>query len=154
LEETIEYGAAVHLYSQHSLTVVYLGEALLLAGRDREALERATEALELARSRNERGYQAYALRLLGDIRARAEPPDGRAEASYREALRLADDLGMRPLAAHCHLGLGTLHRRTGQREHAREHLATATTLYRELGLTLWLGQAEASLGEVSGTLPG
>ena len=36
-----------------------------------------------------------------------------AEGHYREALALATELGMRPLVAHCHLGLGKLYRRTG-----------------------------------------
>jgi hypothetical protein len=52
---------------------------------------------------------------------------------------------MRPLAAHCHLGLGKLYRRTGQREQAQEHLATATAMYREMGMTYWLEQAEVEL---------
>ena len=52
---------------------------------------------------------------------------------------------MRPLAAHCHLGLGELYRRTGQREQAREHLTTAATMYREMGMGSWLAQAETQL---------
>jgi hypothetical protein len=47
------------------------------------------------------------------------------------------------LVAHCHLGLGKLDRRTGKREQAREHLTTATTVYREMGMTYWLEKAEA-----------
>ena len=50
------------------------------------------------------------------------------------------DLG---IVAHCHLGLGKLYLRTGKREQAQEHLATATTMYREMGMTYWLKQAEA-----------
>ena len=55
---------------------------------------------------------------------------------------LAGELGMRPLVAHCHLGLGKLYRRTGERERAREHLSTATTMYREMDMRFWLDQAE------------
>jgi hypothetical protein len=62
-------------------------------------------------------------------------------------MTLAAERSMRPLVAHCHLGLGKLYRRTDKREQAREHLATATTMYREMGMTYWLEQAEA---EVSG----
>jgi hypothetical protein len=58
---------------------------------------------------------------------------------------LAADLGMRPLVAHCHFGLGTLYRQSGQREQAQEHLTTATTLYREMDMRFWLAQAEAEL---------
>lgn len=52
---------------------------------------------------------------------------------------------MRPLVAHCHLGLGKLYRRTGQRDRAQEHLTTSTTMYREMGMTYWLEKAEAEL---------
>jgi hypothetical protein len=50
---------------------------------------------------------------------------------------------MRPLVAHCHLGLGKLYRRTSQRQQAQEHLTTATTMYREMDMQFWLAQAEA-----------
>jgi hypothetical protein len=59
---------------------------------------------------------------------------------------LADTLGMRPLLAHCHRGLGKVYRRTGKPEPAQEHLATATTMYRGMGMTFWLEQAEAEMG--------
>ncbi len=52
---------------------------------------------------------------------------------------------MRPLVAHCHLGLGKLYRRTDKREQAQEHLTTATTMYREMGMTYWLEKAEAEM---------
>jgi tetratricopeptide (TPR) repeat protein len=68
-----------------------------------------------------------------------------AEAYYHDALALADELGMRPLIAHCHLGLGKLYRRTGKREQAQEHLTTATTMYREMGMAYWLEKAEVEL---------
>ena len=55
---------------------------------------------------------------------------------------------MRPLVAHCHLGLGKLYRRTGQRDEAREHLTTATTMDREMGMTYWLEQAEAEMRQL------
>ena len=56
---------------------------------------------------------------------------------------------MRPLVAHCHLGLGKLYRRTDKRKRAREHLTTATTLYREMGMAYWLEQAEAEMRELA-----
>jgi hypothetical protein len=95
-----------------------------------------------SREGHERGTETYGLQLLGEIASRREPPDiGEAEARYLEGLALAVELGMRPLVAHCHLGLGNLFRRTGQREQAQEHLATATTMYREMGMTYWLDNA-------------
>jgi hypothetical protein len=88
----------------------------------------------------------YALRLLGEVAARSEPCNVQeAERRYRDAITLAHDLGMRPLVAHCHLGLGKLYRRTGQREQAQEHLTTATTMYREMDMRFWVEQAEAEL---------
>ena len=88
----------------------------MLAGRLEEAHALAERALALARTHQERGHQAYALRLLGDIAARREPPESAsAEAHYRQALTLAEELGMRPLQAHCHRGLGTLYAKIGRR---------------------------------------
>jgi hypothetical protein len=52
---------------------------------------------------------------------------------------------MRPLAAHCHFGLGKVYRQMGKREQAQEHLTAATTMYREMGMTFWLEKAEAAL---------
>src|SRR5262245_16802864 len=92
---------------KHLISV--LGEALLLAGRLEEAQACAEQAQALAREHQERGNQAYVLRLLGEIAARRDSPEtAPAEASYRQARALADELGMRPLQAHCHRGLGTL----------------------------------------------
>jgi hypothetical protein len=59
------------------------------------------------------------------------------------SVALARELGMRPVAAHGHLGLGKLYRRTGTREQAQEYLTTATTMYREMDMRFWLEQAES-----------
>jgi class 3 adenylate cyclase/tetratricopeptide (TPR) repeat protein len=126
-----------------------LGEAHLHAGRLEEASPLAARALEQARTRQERGHEAYALRLLGDIAAHHDPPEVEAaEASYRQALALAEELGMRPLVAHCHLSLGSLYARTGQRQQARPELSAAIELYRAMEMTFWLPQTEAALAQV------
>ena len=70
------------------------------------------------------------------------------EAHYRQALALAEPRGMRPLVAHCHLGLGKLYRRTGKLQQAQEHLITATTMYREMDMRFWREQADAALAEL------
>ena len=120
----------------------------MLAGRLEEAQALAERALALARAHQERGHQAYALRLLGDIAARREPPESeQAGEYYRQALALAEELGMRPLLAHCHLGLGTLYGRMGRVEHARAELTAAIELYRAMDMTFWLPQAEAALAQ-------
>jgi hypothetical protein len=82
---------------------------------------------------------------------RREPPDiAQATAHYRQALALAEALGMRPLQAHCHLGLGTLYSGTGQRQQAHAELSAAIDLYRAMDMTFWLPQAEAALAQAVG----
>jgi class 3 adenylate cyclase/tetratricopeptide (TPR) repeat protein len=117
----------------------------LSAGRVDEAASQAREALALTRRLGARASEAHALCLAGDVASAAGADD--AEASYREALALARELGMRPLVAHCHLGLGKLHRRRGDAPQTQEHLTTAATMYREMGMGFWLEQAEAGMRE-------
>jgi tetratricopeptide (TPR) repeat protein len=96
-----------------------------------------------------RGNEARALWLLGEIAMRRDPPDvAQAEAHYQQALTLAEGLGMRPLVAHCHRGLGTLYAATGQREQARTELSMAIEMYRAMDMTFWLPQTEAALAQV------
>ena len=136
------------------LLPVWMGEGYVLAGRLEEAMQLGQQALEVTRTQKQQGYQAYALRLLGDIAAQRTPPQVEAaERHYRQALALAEAIGMRPLQAHCHLGLGTLYAKTGQREQARAELATAIELYRAMEMTFWLPQAEAALAQVEGRSP-
>jgi tetratricopeptide (TPR) repeat protein len=128
---------------------LFLGQAQMLAGRLEEAQVLAERALTHAHAHQERGNQAYALCLLGDIATRRDPPEvEQGDASYRQALALAEELGMRPLQAHCHRGLGTLYAATGQREQARAELATATAMYQLMEMTFWLPQTEAVLAQV------
>jgi tetratricopeptide (TPR) repeat protein len=132
-----------------SLRTIWLSEAYLLAEREADARAAAQRALGLARQHKERGYEAYTLRLLGEIAAREDPLDiGKAENHYRQALALAEELGMRPLIAHCRVGLGKLYRRIGSRQQAEEHLTTATTMMREMEMGLWLEKAEAELRQL------
>src|SRR5262249_46822221 len=124
----------------------WLGEAYLAAG-DLERTTRHSQAnFETARARSERGTEAWAWWLQGEIAAETGLPGmPKTEAAYRQALTRATELGMRPLVAHCHLGLGTLYRRTGDHAKAEEHLTIATTMYREMGMAFWLEKA-APLG--------
>jgi class 3 adenylate cyclase/tetratricopeptide (TPR) repeat protein len=130
---------------------VWLSEAYLRLGRLDEGLAVALRGLEVYRERAQRGEQAWALRLLGEIYAHRQPPEARlAEAAYREALALAEELGMRPLQAHCHRGLGTLYGKVGRQDQARDELSTAIDLYGAMAMTFWLPQAEAALAQVEG----
>ena len=151
LEQAEQSGAAMGTMGGQSLRVGYVSEAYLLAGRMQEAVQLAGRALDLARAHKERGHEAWALRLLGEIAAHQAPPEIEpAEHHYQQALALAEELGMRPLQAHCHRGLGTLYAKTGQREQARAELTTAIELYRAMDMTFWLPQAEAALAQVEG----
>ena len=148
LEEALADPAATGI-ANHPLFLAYLGEAHLLAGRPDDATAVARRALDLAHRQKERGNEAWVLRLLGEIAAQADPPDPQsAEAHYGRALARADELGMRPLAAHCHLGLGKLYRLTGDRTQAEEYLTPAVTMYREMGMGFWLEQTEAELQQL------
>jgi tetratricopeptide (TPR) repeat protein len=116
--------------------ITYLGEAYLLGGRPVDAARQAARALALARDRGERGNQAWALRLAGEIAVGENLHDvAKAEDHFRQALELADPLGMRPLQAHCLAGFGVL---TGD----RGELAAAADLYRALDMPFWLARLE------------
>ncbi|MFQ5945749.1 MAG: AAA family ATPase [Anaerolineae bacterium] len=125
---------------------IRLTEAYLLAGRLAEAMQWTQQILRLGQLHGHRLYEGDALRILGEIHLHRAPPEfGGAEASYRQALAMADELGMRPLLARCHLGLGKLYRRTGDRPKAQEHLTMTATMLRQMDMRFWLEQAEAEL---------
>jgi tetratricopeptide (TPR) repeat protein len=151
LEQAEQRGTAMGTMGGQSLRVGYLSEAYLLAGRMEEAVQLAGRALALARDHKERGYQAWALRLLGEVAAHQNPTEVEpAEHYYHQALALAEELGMRPLEAHCHLGLGTLYAKNGRQESARAELSAAIALYRAMDMTFWPPQAEAALAQAGG----
>jgi tetratricopeptide (TPR) repeat protein len=127
------------IHIRPALILLCAGMTHLSAGRIDEAASHAREALALTRRLGARGSEADALCLAGDVASTGGAED--AQGYYREALALAGELGMRPLVAHCHLGLGKLYRRTGKDAQAREHLTTATTMYREMDMRFWLEQA-------------
>jgi class 3 adenylate cyclase/tetratricopeptide (TPR) repeat protein len=151
VEQGVEQEVGSDRSRRLALMVTGLSEAYLLAGRLEDAHQRAAQALDLARQYKQRGTQAWALWLLGESTAHQASPEGEPAAGrYRQALTLAEELGMRPLQAHCHRGLGTLYAATGQREQARAALSTAIDLYRAIDMTFWLPQTEAALAQVEG----
>jgi class 3 adenylate cyclase/tetratricopeptide (TPR) repeat protein len=138
LQEALAAYESAGIGVDHSLGVHQLGEAYLLAGQVESARSCADRAVTLARRRGERGYEAWALRLLGEVGAHSARPDVAAAAPhFTAAMNLASELEMRPLVAHCHAGLGTLYRRTGDLEQAEEHLTMARAMYGEMGMTYW-----------------
>jgi tetratricopeptide (TPR) repeat protein len=123
-----------------------LGEIYLRVGRLEEAFYYTEQALVSARAQHERGREAWLLRFLGEIVTRRDPLAlDHAASYYQQALAIATELGMRPLQAHCHHGLGTLYRQMNREEQARAALSTAIDLYREMDMVFWLPTVEAAL---------
>ena len=146
LRKVADQSASMKLVSDHLLGAIPLGNVWLSTGRLEDAAQLGRQALDLARKHKQRGHEVYALRLLGEVAVRYDPSDVQAaETHYRGAMGLAHELGMRPLIAHCHLGLGKLYGCTGKREQAQEHLTTATTMYREMEMTYWLDKTETEV---------
>ena len=140
LEQATAEAIATRFVARHSLSVAYLGEAYLLAGRAADAAAAAMRSLKLAQDHKERGHEAYALRLLGEARRQDDPAD--AEAHYRSALLIAQELGMRPLAAHCHWGLAKLYHGSANQACLGEHARAAQALFQDMKMTSWLSQMD------------
>jgi tetratricopeptide (TPR) repeat protein len=139
LEDAVERAAAMKLKANQALRLARLAEAHLMAGRPETAFPLAVQALDLAQEHRERGYEAHTYRLLASVEIERESPAfERAEESYRKALALAEQLGMRPLQAHCHGGLARLYHRRGDPAAAAAAGATARDLYRAMDMTFWL----------------
>jgi hypothetical protein len=100
--------------------MINLGDALARAQSLDDVHALASRALTLAREHGQRGVESWGLRHLAEIAAHRDPPSATESADYyRQALGLAEALGMQPLVARCHLGLGDLHRKSGAPEKAR-----------------------------------
>jgi tetratricopeptide (TPR) repeat protein len=143
LREAIARASELGRIGDSSPRFAALGAAELATNDLDHAAEHAKQALDFAAQHGERGHEAWALRLCGEIGARTDLVEGgTAEEQYRRALALAEELGMRPLQAHCHLGLGKLYRRASRLYEARAELATAVAMLREMGMSFWLPEAE------------
>jgi class 3 adenylate cyclase/tetratricopeptide (TPR) repeat protein len=147
LEQAWARTVAMPFKAVQSRLAAYLAEAYLQAGRVGEAMDCAMRALELSRQRKERGHEAWSLRALGEVALAQEPPGaGQAEDAFGQASVLANELGMRPLVAHCDLGLGTLYRRTGNRARAEAHLTLALDAFGAMAMGVWAARAREELG--------
>jgi tetratricopeptide (TPR) repeat protein len=135
IKDGIQAQTAVGVRAGLASPVSLLSDALLVAGRLDEAAAEAERARGLAADCGERRGDATYHQLMGDIAARRAPPAFElAEASYRQGVALATELGLRPIVAHCHRGLGTLYQRMSRSEQAKPQLDTAATMYREMGM--------------------
>ena len=125
--------------------MVWLSEGYLLSGRVEEARALAERAVKVSKQHKERGHGVLALKLLGDIALKNNPPEiHKADNYYREALMASQEIGMRPVEAHAHAGLGNVYVATGRAEQARSELSAAIDLYRAMQMTHWLPPAEAA----------
>jgi transcriptional regulator with AAA-type ATPase domain/tetratricopeptide (TPR) repeat protein len=146
LEEALERSSAMHLVSGRSLILVWLAESWMAAGDLERAREIGTQALGLAREHKEQGHEAWALYTIGRLAARIDPlSHEEATRLIDHALRLATELSMRPLAAHCHVVFGQIRAVAGDQLNAKHHLAAGVDLLRELGMEFWRPEAEADL---------
>jgi class 3 adenylate cyclase/tetratricopeptide (TPR) repeat protein len=146
LDEGLRLSDEVGVKAYLARWAALLGDGFLSIGNVPRAAEAGERALELARAHGERGHEAAALRLLGDVAAAQEPPlVSIATERYGAAIALAEELGLRPLLARSQLGLGQLHRRAGRVLEAEAHLATALVLFSELGMWTWLDRSEPDL---------
>jgi class 3 adenylate cyclase/DNA-binding winged helix-turn-helix (wHTH) protein/tetratricopeptide (TPR) repeat protein len=134
------------VHNRPAFILLCAGLTSLSAGRIAEAASYAGEALALTRRLGARGSEARALCLAGDVASKGGGEG--AEGNYRQGLAVATRCGMRPLVAHCHIGLGKLHRQMGNWAQAQEHLTIATAIYSEMHMTYWLEQAVAELRQL------
>jgi transcriptional regulator with AAA-type ATPase domain/tetratricopeptide (TPR) repeat protein len=141
MQEAVAQSNSLKLVSGISLGLAGLGEAHLLSGNVERAALVAERALRLALDHGERGNATYARRLIAEVAAARDNPE--AETSYREALEAATELGMRPLMAHCHRGLGRMLRRQGRPAEAEVHEDQAAALYDALDMTSWAAALRA-----------
>jgi class 3 adenylate cyclase/tetratricopeptide (TPR) repeat protein len=145
LEEADNAFTTTRMLGFRSLFLPFLGEAYLILGRNAEAREQAEQAVALARSHPMRGWEAWGLKALGDIQAYKPAGVEQAADTYQHTLAFATDLGLRPLVAHCHFGLGKVYGQTSRRKEAREHFTSATTMYGEMDMQFWLERAEVEM---------
>jgi tetratricopeptide (TPR) repeat protein len=150
LDRAVEDAAWMRRMGGQALRMAWVGEAYMLAGRLEAAEMLARRGLELSNKSNDKGSRAWLLRLSADLAARSRPLKAeQAEANYTEALELVQELGMRPLQAHCHLGLGLVHAEIKEGAKARSDLLRAGELYRAMSMPFWLSKAEAMLAKLT-----
>jgi class 3 adenylate cyclase/tetratricopeptide (TPR) repeat protein len=145
LEEAVEAFTATRMLGFRSLFLPFLAEGYFVLGRIAEAREQAEQAVALARAHPLRGWEAWGLEQLGGIQAHESAGTEQAAETYRHALALATELGLRPLVAHCHFGLGKVYGQTSKRNAAREHFTRATKMYSDMDMQFWLMRAQVEI---------
>jgi predicted ATPase/class 3 adenylate cyclase len=147
LQRAVEHPAWSTRLGGQSLRMVWVADGYLRLGRLDEAEIFVQRGLELAAESKDKGSRAWLLRIMGEIAAQRQSMNStEAVVRYEEALKLAQELNMRPLEAHCHLGLGTLRARAESSTSAHSELDAAAKLYRAMSMFSWLAVAEAAQG--------
>jgi class 3 adenylate cyclase/tetratricopeptide (TPR) repeat protein len=145
LEFALEEAASTGLRFTYARQHAQVAAGYLLAGRRDKAAGLAATALTAARAQKQRGQEAVALWMSAEIAADAAEVE-HAAVHYERALARASEIGMRPLVAHCHLGLGKLSRHTDSHARWKEHLGIAATMYREMRMSHFIDKVQAETG--------
>jgi len=149
LERATAYNDSTGFMTFQSMSLVYLSEVHLRSREFDKAAATAERAAQMSLEYRQDAYHAWALWMQGEVSAYCTPPNTEAaETRYRESIRSATELGMRPLIAHSYASLARLYRGSGQRAESSAHFHTATTMYRDMGMTYWLEKAEAEMREL------
>jgi len=150
LEPVIPQCIELGLVQPRTTYTSWLGEALLQDGQVQGALAQADNALALARTYGTVGPGAWAFRLRAEalIRTCSEREAARAADDYREAARIATERGMRPLQAHCHLGMARLHAVLGDLAEARAEVEAARRMYQEMEMIRYVSEADQELARM------
>jgi tetratricopeptide (TPR) repeat protein len=144
LNEAVAAAAAMELMVDQAMRLAHLGEAYLQIGEVEQATRVADLALQTSLDYYQHGARAWTQWLLGEINMRADNLEA-ADGHYRKAMAMASELGMAPLVAHCHFGLGKRHGRASKNDQSREHLVAAAGLYRTLEMPSWIRAIEVTL---------
>ncbi len=146
LEQGVEQDAQIRNTLWSGMMRAHLAETYALAARPEDALSTAYSAIDIARTRLQAGSEAWAHYALRRVHFLAEPAAiDQASSAFGNCLRLADQLGMRPLAANAQHRLGEMYARAGERDLAHKHLDTALRMYAEMDMRHWPEQAQQAL---------
>jgi tetratricopeptide (TPR) repeat protein len=149
LESAVADTASMKRLAGQAMRIAWLSSAYALAGRADEAETLAERGLQLAAESKDKGSQAWLMSILADATVRRRPVNvEKAEAEYGTALALAQELGMRPLQAHCHMGMGNLHGQLNNGARARSEFVTAIDIYKAISMPYWLSRAEDALSRL------
>jgi tetratricopeptide (TPR) repeat protein len=149
LESAVADTASMRRLAGQAMRIAWLSRAYVLAGRADEAEVLAARGLQLAAESKDKGSQAWLLETVAAATVERKPLNAeKAEKDYGMALSLAKELGMRPLQAHCHAGIGCLHAQLRNPARARAELRAAMDIYKAVSMPYWLSKAEAALSRL------